>query len=440
MAGSAYDALVVGARCAGAPLATFLARAGAKVLLVDRARLPSDQVLSTHTIHPPGMEVLDELGMGDAVRSLAPPMRRVRIAKGSSWADLAFTGERVDRCPRRKRLDALLQDAAAEAGVELRDRTRLEEVVFEAGRAVGGRLVSEGGDEVVRADVVVGADGRRSTVADQVGAGEYLAYDAPRGMYWSYWDPPPAWSTDAFPFGMYLGQRDHHVRVVFHTDHGQILVGSLPPVEEARSWSGSPLASLRESLAADPVTAALVERREPLEPVRGTLKERYYFRRAAGPGWALVGDAGHHKDFVVGDGITEALLEARSLAEAVAEGTDQARTRWWRARDLEALPRFEWGRQEGAAGRPAALESLVLERVARDPVLKQRMAGLPEHSHTPFDVLPMPVVLRCVAGGLARGKLGVLPELLGQVRSAVRYQRRRKRWAERLEEVSAAQG
>jgi hypothetical protein len=120
------------------------------------------------------------------------------------------------------------------------------------------------------------------------------------------------------------------------------------------------------------------------------------------------------------------------------EGTDEARTRWWRARDVDALPRYEWGRQEGSPGGPATLESLVLERVARDPALQRRMAGLPEHRHTPFDVLPMTVVLRCVVGGLARGKPGVVPELLGQVRRAVRHQRRRKRWEERLEEASSS--
>ncbi len=59
---SRHDVIIVGARCAGATLATFLARAGASVLLLDKDRLPSDQILSTHTIHPPGVDVLDDLG------------------------------------------------------------------------------------------------------------------------------------------------------------------------------------------------------------------------------------------------------------------------------------------------------------------------------------------------------------------------------------------
>ena len=71
--GSRYDVVIVGARCAGATLATFLARAGASVLLLDKDPLSTDQILSTHTIHPPGLDVLDQVGVGDAVRAVAPP-------------------------------------------------------------------------------------------------------------------------------------------------------------------------------------------------------------------------------------------------------------------------------------------------------------------------------------------------------------------------------
>ena len=58
---SMWDTIIVGARCAGSPLARFLARAGKRVLLVDAASFPSDQPMSTHFIHPFGMRILDEL-------------------------------------------------------------------------------------------------------------------------------------------------------------------------------------------------------------------------------------------------------------------------------------------------------------------------------------------------------------------------------------------
>ena len=85
-----HDVVIVGARCAGATLATFLARAGASVLLLDKDRLPSDQILSTHTIHPPGLDVLDDVGVGDAVRAVAPPTHIVRLRKNDAFVDIGF--------------------------------------------------------------------------------------------------------------------------------------------------------------------------------------------------------------------------------------------------------------------------------------------------------------------------------------------------------------
>ena len=98
---SCYDVVIVGARCAGATLATFLARAGASVLLLDKDRLPSDQILSTHTIHPPGLDVLDDVGVGDAVRAVAPPTHIVRLRKNDAFVDIEFPGGRAEYCPRR---------------------------------------------------------------------------------------------------------------------------------------------------------------------------------------------------------------------------------------------------------------------------------------------------------------------------------------------------
>ncbi len=434
-----FDVAVVGARCAGATLATFLARAGARVLLVDRATLPSDQVLSTHTIHPPGVDVLDELGVGDEVRSRVRASPTIRLRKGDAWVDLSFPHGRAELCPRRKRLDGLLQEAAAESGADLRDRTRATRVEFEDGRAVGVRVEHGGREEEIRAGLVVGADGRRSLVASQVGAEEYMAYDAPRAMYWAYWDAPREWTTDRYPFDVYIGHVGADIRAIFQTDDEQLLIGSLPPVRVARTWSREARAALKRNLAEGPVTGPLVEGADPEGSVRGTLKERYFFRRGAGPGWALVGDAGHHKEFVVGDGITEALIQARSLAEAIREGGDRALVHWWRRRDVEALPTYFWGRDEGSLEPPSRLEALVLERVARDERLERRMTRLPEHECSPYEAVPVGVVLSALARALVKGRFEVIPEFAAQVRRMARYRRALRERERLLSEVREAE-
>ena len=415
---SCYDVVIVGARCAGATLATFLARGGASVLLLDKDRLPSDQVLSTHTIHPPGLDILDDVGVGEAVRAEAPPTRIVRLRKNDAFVDIEFPRHRAEYCPRRRRLDGLLQDAAASAGVEVRDQTRVTAVVREEDRVIGVRAArSAGQEQMIRAGLVVGADGRHSTVARQVEAEEYLGYDAPRAMFWGYWNAPAFWRSDpAYPFGMYVANTDGHIRVIFQTDHDQLLIGSLPPVERAMAWRTDPGSALIADLASDSTTGPLIAGSAPQERVRGTLKERYFFRRAAGNGWALVGDAGHHKEFVIGDGITEALLQARSLASAIAKGNDAALHRWWRARDVDALPYFFLGQDEGKLGPPLELQQIVFSHVAMDPTLRARMSATMEHQLSPQETFSVRQVLWWAVGAAIRGSPGVVRQFFAMGR------------------------
>jgi flavin-dependent dehydrogenase len=183
---------------------------------------------------------------------------------------------------------------------------------------------------------------------------------------------------------------------------------------------------LRKNLSSDPVTGPLVSEVEPDGKVRGTVKERYFFRRGAGPGWALVGDAGHHKEFVIGDGITEALIQAETLAAAIREGREEALIRWWRERDVEALPGYFWGREEGAPGPPSLLETLLWRHLARDPDAPRLMTKLPEHQATLYDLLPASKVLPWILGAVARGRLGVVPEFLAFGRRARAFRKARR--------------
>ena len=158
-----FDAIVVGARCAGSPLAMLLARRGCRVLLVDKAKFPSDTV-STHVIWQAGLARAKRWGLLDRIVALgAPKIRTV----GFDGGDFALSGtpppaDGVDYAiaPRRTLLDKVLVDAAVEAGAELREEVYVSEVVTESGRVTGVRGQAAGGaalDE--RARIVIGADG-----------------------------------------------------------------------------------------------------------------------------------------------------------------------------------------------------------------------------------------------------------------------------------------
>ncbi|TMQ71779.1 MAG: NAD(P)/FAD-dependent oxidoreductase, partial [Candidatus Eisenbacteria bacterium] len=126
---------------------------------------PSDHVLSTHSISPPGMDVLDEAGVGEAVRSVTPASHFVRLNIDGELLDWILPEHRGLYCPRRKRLDGLLQQTAMGAGAQLLDRTRVTSLVQNDGRVHGVRAIVDGRERTLKAGLVVGADGRQSTVA-----------------------------------------------------------------------------------------------------------------------------------------------------------------------------------------------------------------------------------------------------------------------------------
>src|SRR5437667_4168951 len=158
---TAYDAIIVGARCAGSPTAMLLARKGYRVLVVDRATFPSDTV-STHVMHPLGVAALVRWGLLDRlVATGCPPIHTYTFdfgpftlsgAPGTADAPVAY-------CPRRTVLDKLLVDAAVAAGADVREGFTVAEVTFDDGHVVGIKGHSKGGNAVEeRAKIVIGAD------------------------------------------------------------------------------------------------------------------------------------------------------------------------------------------------------------------------------------------------------------------------------------------
>jgi flavin-dependent dehydrogenase len=312
-----YDAIIVGARCAGSPTAMLLARSGHRVLLVDAGGFPSDTI-STHYIHQSGVARLDRWGVLPQIEaSSCPPLRDYTLDVGP----FALTGtpppvgDVADAySPRRMVLDKVLVDAAAEAGAEVRERFHVDELLFEDGHVsgVGGR--SPGGKPVTeRARIVIGADGVNSLVARGVGARQYGAQPTLTCAYYTYW-------TGVEMDGVELYPRPDRMIVASPTNDGRVVTIAFWPIGEFKSVRKDIEGNFMEVLELAPGLAERVRGGERAERFRGMSRQPNFFRQPNGDGWALVGDAGHHKDPILALGISDAFRDADLLAAAVDAG------------------------------------------------------------------------------------------------------------------------
>jgi 2-polyprenyl-6-methoxyphenol hydroxylase-like FAD-dependent oxidoreductase len=329
---SRHSVVIVGARAAGAATALLLARAGHDVLLVDKATLPSDTT-STHGLARGAVVQLRRWGLLDeVVASGAPPVRSVtfhRYDDDSAPVRLPVADKAgVDAllAPRRHVLDEILLRAAVEAGATVWDRTIVRRLVHDTtGRVVGVDAIdADARRHRILADLVVGADGVRSRVAGLVDA-PVLQEHAPSGacLYAYVGDVP--WEGYEFHLGagVFAG--------VFPTHEGQASVWMVRPTPLARPLlrSGSARLDVWRRTLVDlvPGLGHRVAAGSVDGPLRGAVGLRSYVRRAVGPGWALVGDAGYHRDPITGHGMTDAFRDAELLATAADDALREPRAR-----------------------------------------------------------------------------------------------------------------
>ncbi|MFF5288864.1 NAD(P)/FAD-dependent oxidoreductase [Paractinoplanes globisporus] len=332
-----YDVIVVGARCAGAPLAMLLARRGLRTLLVDRATFPSDTV-STHVVHTPGVAALQRWGLLDQVTATGcPPVGRYSFDFGPlTLAGSPGTPEMpYAYAPRRQLLDKILVDAAVTAGAEVREGFVVDEVLVSDGRVVGIRGGSGASRVEERARVVVGADGRNSVVARAVRPAAYEEVPALTVGYYSYWSNLP---TDTFEAYSRPGRG---WAVCPTNDDLTLVVGGWPHAELADHRADIE-GELMRTFELSPAFAERIRDAKREERIAGASVPNY-FRTPYGPGWALVGDAGYSRDFITAQGITDAFLDASSLAEALSADLpfDEAMAGYQARRDARAMPVYQ---------------------------------------------------------------------------------------------------
>jgi len=340
-----YDAIIIGARCAGSPTAMLLARKGYRVLLLDKAGFPSDTP-STHFIWHAGVARLKRWGLLERVRATnCPPVTRISLDLG----DIVLRGTPPPTpdgvveafAPRRTVLDNILVGAAVEAGAEMREHIDVQELTFDNGRVTGirgrtqnGALVTEG------ARIVIGADGRNSTVARAVKAREYNTSSPLAPSCYTYWSGVPCTEFEQyFRVGWGMG--------VLPTNDGlTCIVAGWDAAQHTRD-GGNLEGAYMKCLTSVPGVAERIHRGKREERLRGIGDLAGFFRQPHGDGWALVGDAGFYKHPIPAQGITDAFRDAELLSAAIDAGfTDrqplgQALADYERIRNDTAMPMYE---------------------------------------------------------------------------------------------------
>jgi 2-polyprenyl-6-methoxyphenol hydroxylase-like FAD-dependent oxidoreductase len=374
-----YDVLIVGARVAGASTALLLARKGFDVLVVDRAAFPSD-TLSTHQVQVPGVARLARWGLLERlIASNAPATRRLRFDPGPAVLSgrlPEYAGADAMFSPRRTVLDALLVDAAREAGAEIRERFVVDEVLT-AGACVTGIRGRErrGSNVAIRAPLVIGADGKNSFVASTVQAPSYHEKPCLTTAYYTYWEGLPVEGGEVYV-------RPGRAIGVWPTNDGLVLTVVFCPNREFRAFRSD---VERNFLAALDLAGDLGERvgaATRAERFYGTADLPNFFRRPFGPGWALLGDAGHVLDPITGRGIDDAFRDAEVLADAVEAGLggreplESALARYQAERDRAALPMYEFTAELASLGPPVVEQQVLFRALEGNEAEIERFFGV----------------------------------------------------------------
>jgi len=338
-----YDAIILGARCAGSPTAMLLARKGYRVLVVDRSTFPSDTV-STHVLQPMAVAALARWGLLERLTATGcPPVSTfvfnfgpMRIAGTPGTAESPFA-----YCARRTVLDKLLVDGAAEAGADIREGFTVNRLLIEDGRVVGieghdkeGKPVSE------RAPVVIGADGLRSLVADVVHAEEHHQKPPLAACCYTYYSGLPMNGR----FEVYITPT--RGVAAMPTNDGLTLVLTGWPYAEFAENKKDIEGNFGKAIALHPDLEERVHAAKREARFAGMAVPNF-FRKPWGPGWALVGDARYCKDPITAQGIRDSFDDAEACAGALDQvfgqgrAFEEAMAEYQRVREEHTMPMYE---------------------------------------------------------------------------------------------------
>jgi flavin-dependent dehydrogenase len=376
-----YDAIIVGARVAGAPTAMLLARKGYKVLLVDKATFPSD-TLSSHQLQIPGSVLLKQWGLLDQVLATNPgPARGAAFDMGYASFDgnyPALDGVNHIISPRRYLLDAILVEAAGAAGAEVRQGFATQELIFDNERVIGIRGQDRDGKSYSDyARIVIGADGRHSIVAKAVNAPKYHEQPTQTLGYYSYFSDLPLKNGKG---EMYA--RGRQLFGCWPTNDNLTMIYTARPIAEFKEFKINVEGNYMATFDAVPEFAERVRAAKRVEPIRGAGDLPNYFRKPYGEGWALIGDAGFFKDPINGHGINDAFRDAALVANAVDDGFSgrvpihQALAAYQQERDSKSKPLYDFTLELASMKPPAPEQIMMFQALGRSQAAADNFLGV----------------------------------------------------------------
>ena len=391
-----YDVVIVGGRVAGSTLASLLGAGGLKVLLLERATFPSD-TLSTHVIYGDSFGIWERIGAWGAIERLGSAklwgISWIRDGRpdirGRFWG---VRGHDYSLCLRRLLLDdVLFNNAANTPGVTAIEGARVTELLHEGQRVTGVRFethhVAGGKNELTAsARLVVGCDGRRSRVAKAVGARQYVTESPINFAFYTYVegvDPGPEpepmfeiWESEYIGGTPMFAQCDAGIwmAIIYLPQHH---FDAFRTHKDDNFW---------KAMDSDSRLGPRLRSGTQIGPIRGAGDFVNFIREPVGEGWALVGDAGQHKDPIFGQGIGDAARSAESLAdcllEAEAEESDwsSALGRFRIKRDLDLVPNFQWMIQRKPADLTEEEFESIWDGLGDDPQQAERFINVFSHA------------------------------------------------------------
>lgn len=398
------DVVIVGSRCAGSAAAVALARRGRSVVTLDSAAFPSD-TLSTHLLFTHHWAEVERIGATDRVLELGAPLH-THAGLGAPGVETigpssTYEGFAAGACIRRPGFDLALVETARAAGADVREHVRVTELVRdESGRVCGVRYRQrDGATGEIRAKLVIGADGRRSTVARLVGGRAHHSWDNQRMMAYAYYEDTHAESRHLAMQWRY----DDDLVTIFPCDGGQLVALQMPSVRRADEYRADRSAAFAATVERIAPYAERLSGCTQVSNVFVSYHHPSYFRHSHGPGWALAGDAGHFKDPVTAQGIRDALRFGRLLGEAAApwldepDKLDRALRRWELDRDAQCLAMYQWANSLGRNDTVSPIEFAAYRWFAGRPDGFTRVADVFNRIVSPQQVFSPTNVVRWTA-------------------------------------------